>query len=56
MTKKRIRVEDQCWACDGKGKVFDTPRHRSTPCEECHGTGIDPEQAHKYEEEVEDAE
>lgn len=55
MSKKRVKPEDQCWACDGKGKVFDTSRHKKVMCLECVGKGIDPEKAYLYEEDVSDA-
>lgn len=55
MAKKRVKPEDNCWACDGKCMVWDTPRHKKVTCLECNGTGIDPEKAHLYEENVVDA-
>lgn len=52
--KKRVKAEDQCWCCDGKGKVFDTQRRRSTMCEECQGVGIDPDKQHLYDDQEEE--
>ena len=40
MKKKKIKKEDQCFYCDGKGKIQYRNNTEVHTCSVCNGTGI----------------